>query len=371
MNEGGGQVPALDPHTPVGHVGERSLLRHLRSRIPQGPGVVVGIGDDAACVETSPRTLVTTDCLVEGVHFRRAWTEPSLLGRKALTVNLSDIAAMAGVPRYATVSLCLPADLPLSFVDGFYDGLLERAAETGVDVVGGNLSAAESLIVVEVALLGRAERPLLRSGAQAGDLVAVTGTLGAAAAALHFLDRGVRWRGNGTLEGADSYGPDVRSCLIRCLGAHLDPAPPLAFGQALAEDDLVHAAADVSDGLSGDLLNLCLESGLSAWVDSSAIPVDPAAAQLEREGGENGFSLALHGGEDYEMLMAVPPENLEALQKVALVWDVPLTVIGEFTAGPPRVSVKFGDTLRRLKPQSHDHFVDPLREHRSDPSRGA
>jgi len=371
MDEGGGQPSAIDPHTPVGQVGERSLLQHLRSRIPQGTGVLVGIGDDAACVETTARTLITTDCLVEGVHFRREWTEPALLGRKALTVNLSDIAAMAGLPRYATVSLCLPADLPLSFVDGFYDGLLERAAETGVDVVGGNLSAAESRMVVEVALLGRTERPLLRSGARAGDLVVVTGTLGAAAAALHFLDRGVRWRGNGALEGADSYHQDARSCLVRCLRAQLDPAPPLAFGEALAEHDLVHAAADVSDGLSGDLLNLCQESNLSAWVDSSAIPVDSSAAALEKEGGENGFSLALHGGEDYELLMAVPPENLEALQKVALVWEVPLTAIGEFAAGPPTVAVRFGDTSRRLKPQSHDHFVDPLRERRSDPTRGS
>jgi thiamine-monophosphate kinase len=332
---------------------------------------VVGIGDDAACVETTAHTLVTTDCLVEGVHFRRTWTEPSLLGRKALTVNLSDIAAMAGIPSYATVSLCLPADLPLSFVDGFYDGLLERAAETGVDVVGGNLSASDSLIVVEVALLGRATRPLRRSGARAGDLVVVTGALGAAAAALHFLERGVRWRGNGELEGADSYSEEARSWLLRCLAAQLDPAPPLAFGQALSEQDLVHAALDVSDGLSGDLLNLCLESDVGAWIDSSAVPVDPSAARLENEGGENGFSLALHGGEDYEMLLAVPPENLEALQKLALIWEVPRTVIGEFEAGPPKASVKFGDSLKSLKPQSHDHFVDPLRERRSDPTRSA
>lgn len=371
MSESSRGSDAIGLEATVGRVGERALLRHLRSRIPRGPGVVVGVGDDAAAVETSPLTLVTTDCLVEGIHFRREWGPPRLLGRKALTVNLSDIAAMAGVPRYATVSLCLPADVTLGFIDGIYDGLLERAAETGVDLVGGNLSATSDSLVVEITLLGRADRLLLRSGAVPGDLAVVTGTLGAAAAALHFLAQGARLDGDGSLEAADAWGEPVRACLIHCLRAQLDPIPPLAFASALGEEDLVHAAMDLSDGLSGDLLSLCTESEVSAWVDSSAIPVDPSAARLEKEGGDNGFSLALHGGEDYQMLLAVPPGNFEALRKVAMVWDVPVTVVGEFGPGPPAVSVKFGEALRRLKPQSHDHFVDPLRELRSDPIRGA
>src|SRR5438093_3644951 len=116
---------ALDPEAPIGEIGERALLKHIRSRIPMGSGVVVGVGDDAAAVQTGPLTLVTTDTLVEGVHFRRDWTPPRLLGRKALTVSISDIAAMAGIPRYATVSLCLPPNLPMRFLDELYDGLLE------------------------------------------------------------------------------------------------------------------------------------------------------------------------------------------------------------------------------------------------------
>ena len=127
---------------------------------------MVGVGDDAAAVETGPLTLVTTDCLVEGVHFRREWAPARLIGRKALTVNLSDIAAMAGVPRHAMVSLCLPADLPVAFVDELYDGLLERAAEAGVNVVGGNLSATPGPIVIDITLLGQADRLLRRAGAR-------------------------------------------------------------------------------------------------------------------------------------------------------------------------------------------------------------
>src|SRR5262249_48977582 len=116
----------IDPETPVAELGERELLRYLRARLPAGEGVVIGVGGDAALVETSGQTLVSSDSLVERVHFRREWSPPRLLGRKALSVNLSDIAAMAGIPRHAVVSLCLPPDTPMGFLEGLYDGLLER-----------------------------------------------------------------------------------------------------------------------------------------------------------------------------------------------------------------------------------------------------
>ena len=354
----------------VGRMGERNLLRHLRERIPQGPGVVLGIGDDAAAVATGAVTLVTTDVLVEGVHFKREWAPPRLLGRKALSVNLSDIAAMGGGGQYATISLCLPRDLPVAFVDGLYDGLLERAAEAGVEIVGGNVAAAPAL-VIDVTLLGSAEHIVRRRGAEPGDLVVVTGLLGAAAAGLRFLTRGARLDAEGQTAEDGGVSPFAARELRHCLRAQLDPAPPLSLGRALGEPGLVHAAMDLSDGLSGDLAWLCAESEVSAWIDASAMPVDPAAARLEKEGGDNGFSLALHGGEDYQLLLAVPPSSVDALKGVAAVWDVPLTVVGEFAPGPVGVSVKFGDHLRRLRPGAHDHFADTVREERRDPLRGA
>jgi len=359
-----------DPAATVGQIGERGLLRHLRGRIPHGPGVVLGIGDDAAAVSTGPVTLVTTDVMVEGVHFRREWAPPRLVGRKALSVNLSDIAAMGGAGQYATISLCLPPDLPLAFIDGLYDGLLERAAEVGVEVVGGNI-AASSCLTIDITLMGSSERILRRQGALAGDLVVVTGTLGAAAAGLRFLARGARVDAEEALVEAAGVPSTARAELQHCLVAQLDPAPPLSLGRALGQQDVVHAAMDLSDGLSGDLAWMCEESQVSAWIDSSAVPVEPAAARLEREGGDSGFSLALHGGEDYQLLLAVPPSAWEALKGVAEVWDVPVTAVGEFAAGPPGVSVKFGESLRRLRPRSHDHFGDPVREERRDPLRGA
>lgn len=347
----------MDPEAHLGDVGERSLLRHIRSRIPSGPGVVVGVGDDAAALETGPLTLVTTDSMVEGIHFRREWSPPRLLGRKALTVNLADIGAMAGVPRYATVSLCLPPDLPVAFVDGLYDGLLERAAETGVHIVGGNLSAIDGPIVVDVAVLGQGDRLVRRSGAVPGDLVVVTGTLGAAAAGLSLLKQGARLGSEGEIESTGVWTESSAPALLRCLRAQLDPSPPLALARALAEQEgLVHAGIDLSDGLSGDLGELCNDGDVSAWIDTGTLPVDPQAAGLARASGGNSLELALHGGEDYQLLLAVPPDQLDALRDFTVVWDIPLAVIGEFAPGPIAVSVKTEQGLSPLIPLSHDHF---------------
>jgi thiamine-monophosphate kinase len=344
--------------TPVGALGERELLRRLRARIPQGAaGVVAGVGDDAAALETGPLSLLTTDCLVEGVHFRLDWTPARLLGRKTLSVNLSDIAAMAGVPRHALVSLCLPPDLPVSFVDELYDGLLERAAETGVALVGGNLAATSGPVVVTVTLLGQADRLLRRSGARPGDLVVVSGALGAAAAGLKLLGQGARLSAEGELVATGIWNEASSAAVQHCLRAQLDPAPPLAFARALAEHETVaHAGIDLSDGLSGDLLELCRESEVAAWLDLTALPLDRNAAGLERAQGGDPLALGLHGGEDYQALLAVPPENLEALRGIASVWDLPLTAIGEFVAGPAALHAKTPQGPQPLSPASHQHF---------------
>ena len=336
------------PDTPVGRIGEKALLRHIRSRIGRGPGVVVGIGDDAAAVETGALTLVTTDCLVEGVHFRREWGAAALLGRKALSVNLSDIAAMGGLPRYATVSLCLRPDVTLAFVDELYDGLLERAAETGVQLVGGNLSSTRDAIVVDVAVLGDGDRVLRRSGARPGAVALVTGTLGAAGMGLKLLGEGQR------LGGDERGAADDRA--QRCIRAQLDPAPRLDFAQGVSRAGLAHAAIDLSDGLSGDLLAVCEESGVAAWVDAATVPIDAAAKALEEARGGDPLALALHGGEDYELLLAAPPDAVAPLRELANASGIPLTVIGAFTAGKPAASLRIAGEATPLLPRSHEHF---------------
>jgi len=334
------------PDTPVGRIGEKALLRHIRARIAAGPGVVVGLGDDAAVVETGPVTLVTTDSLVEGIHFRREWGPANLVGRKALAVNLSDIDAMGGVPRYATVSLCLPADAPFGFVEGLYDGLLARAGETGVQLVGGNVSGTADSIVVDVTLLGHGDRLLRRSGARPGDVALVTGTLGAAAMGLRLLGEGKRITTVG----------EAGQALRHCLTAQLDPAPPLGFGDAVARGHLAHAAIDLSDGLSGDLRAVCEESGVAAWVDGDALPIDPAVAILERERSGDPTALAIHGGEDYQLLLAAAPEDVPALRDLAARMNVPLTRVGGFTEGEPAVSLRTASGVVPLAARSHEHF---------------
>jgi thiamine-monophosphate kinase len=154
---------------------------------------------------------------------------------------------------------------------------------------------------------------------------------------------------------------------VRCLKAQLDPAPPLAFGRALSENDLVHAAIDVSDGLSGDLLAICTESGLAAQLDAAQVPVDPHVQSLERARGGDPLALALDGGEDYEILLAVPPARIDALRDLAVVWDIQLTVCGVFSAGAPEVSLRTEQGTTPLLAGGHDHF----RKRRSIPRENA
>jgi thiamine-monophosphate kinase len=337
-------------------VGERELLRVLRGRIPGGPGVLLGVGDDAALVESRPTTLFTTDALVEGVHFTQAACPPHLVGRKALTVNLSDIGAMGGTPRYACVSLVLPGKLTYGYFSGLFDGLLERAAETGVSIVGGNLASTSGPMVVDVSLLGDAEHVLRRSGAEPGDLVIVTGSLGAAAVGLRLLSQGARLTSEGVLDQSGPWTPSSAKAVTRCLRAQLDPSPPLAFARALAEQDIAHASMDISDGLARDLSVLCEESGIAAILDRDMVPVDPLAGGLERARGGDAFSLALHGGEDYELLLAVPPDKWDAVRDVAVIWDLPVTIIGTFVEGPPQVSLHSASGSTPLKTDGFDHF---------------
>lgn len=340
----------------LGEVGEARLLAHLRSRVPSGPGVLVGVGDDAAVVETASSTLVTTDSLVEGIHFTWDACPAHLIGRKALSVNLSDIGAMGGTPRYATVSLCLKGDLPFAFLDGIYDGLLERAAETGVAIVGGNLAATSGPAILDITLLGQGERLLRRSGALPGDLVLVTGSLGAAAEGLRLLGQGARLGPDGVLTQPGPWTMSSETALTRCLRALLDPSPPLAFARALAEQEIAHAAIDISDGLSRDLLTLCEESQVSAMLEAEKVPVDLHVAGLERARGGDAFPLALHGGEDYELLLAVPPDKLDAVKDVAVIWDLKISVVGTFEEGLPAVSLTTGGASAPLQPSGFDHF---------------
>jgi thiamine-monophosphate kinase len=315
-----------------------------------------GAGDDAAIVEASSPLVVTTDSMVEGVHFAREWAPARLLGRKALSINLSDVAAMGGVGRHALVSLCLPPELELDWIDSLYDGLLERAAEAGVALVGGNVSRSRAAVVVDVTLMGGVKHTVLRSGARPGDLVVVTGELGAAAEGLVLLRQGARLTEDGELAATGIWTESSGEAVRACLQAQLDPRPPLALAPSLAERGLAQAGMDLSDGLSSDLAEICLQSGVGARIEASAVPVAPAVLGLERARGGDALAMALHGGEDYQLLLAVAPDDLEALEELARVWSVEVRAIGEFFDGSPQVRLREGESEHPLPSRGYDHF---------------
>jgi len=230
-----------------------------------------------------------------------------------------------------------------------------HAPQTGTALVGGNVSGIDGPLVIDVALLGESSRPLRRAGARPGDAIVVTGRLGLAEAGLALLAAG--WR-LGDDDGVGGYEPaaDDVAALRACLRAQLDPAPPLAFAAALATAPGIHAGMDLSDGLSGDLAALCGESGVSALVRSSRLPLGPA---LERQGGGDPLLHALHGGEDYELLLAVDPAHVGGLEELARVHGVGVVAVGALAEGPPSVWLDAAEGRVPLPPHAHQHFAPP------------
>ncbi len=315
-------------------LGELGLIQRIRAApgVSCAAGVAVGIGDDTAVLEVTPSAvlLATTDLLVEDVHFRRATATAREIGWKALAVNMSDIAAMGGTPRWALVALALPASAEVEEVDEFYAGLREAAAPHGVIVVGGDTSASTAGWVVNVTLLGEHRgTPRLRSMGRSGDAVAVTGTLGGAAAGLAALEAG----------GAEALSRMTTEALEEITRAHRRPNARVAEGRFLADVGAVHALMDCSDGLSTDLGHICRESGLAARIEVDRLPVSPAVHEAARALGRDPVAWATGGGEDYELLLTCDPAAAADLAAgLAAATGTRLTVIGELASGAPGIA---------------------------------
>ena len=308
---------------------EKSLVERIRrAAATRGQRASQGIGDDCAVLPL-PRgheALVTTDFSLEDVHFRREWHPPDSVGHRCLARGLSDIAAMGGIPRAAFLSLALPNELPQSWVDKFIAGLLKLAAQFSVPLAGGDTAQSPSGILADIVVLGSvpAGKAILRSGARPGDFLYVTGTLGSAAAALNQLRDG------------ESLRPRLHP-------KHFYPQPRVAVGQFLREKKLASAMIDISDGLSTDLGHVCEESGTGAVVYAEALPV---------AGGKVGLTLALHGGDEYELLFTAGPERRIPKQ----IAGMPVTRIGEILSGKyMRLATADGKT-QPLKPAGWEHF---------------
>lgn len=278
-------------------VGEWGLLEIVRKTFAgAGRGVVLGIGDDAAVLRQGKKKnlLAATDVLVEGIHFDLSYTPPFHLGRKAVAVNLSDIAAMGGTPRHALLSLALPGRLSRDFYTRFLHGVKSISSEYGVSLVGGDTSSSRGGIFVSLTVLGEAGPVVTRAGAEDGDRICVTGTLGDSALGLNILKK-TRGLSLAALTRTERY------CALR----HLDPRPRLAEGRALCAGRLASAMIDVSDGLMSDLEHIAQESRIGARLWAEKIPLSREFSRLAPSCGLDPLAVAASGGEDYELLFTV------------------------------------------------------------------
>jgi thiamine-monophosphate kinase len=284
--------PRVDPG--LSELGEFGLIARLTGDLEVGPGVEVGVGDDAAILATTPghKLVVTTDVIVEGLDFTAELSEPEDWGWKAVAVNLSDLAAMAAEARWAVLALTVPEQTPVDRLDRVYAGIAEACRTYGVSLVGGDVSAGPVLSLA-VTAVGEVERPVLRSGARPGDRLAVTGPLGAAAAGLALL------------RSEDPAAPELLRRFPTLAAAHRRPQPALAMGVALARAGAT-AMIDVSDGLAGDARHLAESSGVGVEIHDATVPLAPGVVETAALLGLDPLALALGGGEDFVLAAALP-----------------------------------------------------------------
>ncbi|HEX5216765.1 MAG TPA: thiamine-phosphate kinase [Vicinamibacterales bacterium] len=325
----------------VAELGEHALIARLRSRITNLPDYVeLGIGDDAAAI-APPRSeldIVTTDALVEGVHFRRDWTAADAIGHKALAVNLSDLAAMGATPRAALLSLALPETLLVAEFDALLDGFLALATATATPLVGGNITRSPGPLMIDVTAIGSAPRRKLlrRSGGAAGDELYVTGALGGAAAGLLIRQTG------------DQDGDP------ECLRRYERPTPQLRAGRLVARSRTARAAIDLSDGLADGARQLAAAAGLGVEIDAEAVPILPAAAAIAASAGRDALELALAGGEDYELLFVVGRRQRRGFLATVGRASVAATLVGRLVDDPGAILLHSG--MRKPLPDGFSHF---------------
>jgi thiamine-monophosphate kinase len=304
----------------------------------------MGIGDDCAVLRLKPgyEICVTTDFLLEGVHFRRDWHSPESAGHRCLARGLSDLASMGAEPLAVFLSLALPARTPQAWVDGFLEGLLALADRHGVRLAGGDTARSPGGIAADIVAVGQVPRgtALLRTGARPGDRIYMTGALGGAAAELLLLAR----------------NPEKYRRMKKAVPEHphLFPEPRLAVGRRLR--GMATAMIDVSDGLSTDLAHLCEASGVAAEIDAAALPVHPLAMLAEQaELTPSALDLALHGGEDYELVFTAAPKA-KVPRKIAGVPVRRIGVVREHGHAPRIALLSSRGFSEAIEPKGWQHF---------------
>ncbi|MEO7672953.1 MAG: thiamine-phosphate kinase [Pyrinomonadaceae bacterium] len=299
------------------------------------------VGDDCAVLPKDDKTdlVVTTDMLVEDIDFRLDWTLPEFLGHKALAVSLSDIAAMGATPKWSVLSMGVPESIwNSSFLDDFYSGWHKLADRFSIELVGGDISRTPNKIVIDSMVGGEVAKgeAVLRSGAQIGDVILVTGTLGGAAGGLQLLRSG-------------SANIVAGGTSLELIDRQLRPSPPVSWGEGILVREGVSAMIDISDGLSSDLAHICVASGVGARIYEEKIPIDPNLFVLDKS-HNHYLELALHGGEDFELLFTVDEKKLSAFNSPVF------TIIGEVTATIGIIELIRDGKTEILQPKGYRHF---------------
>lgn len=306
---------------------EQELIARI-VRKPKNKNVLVGIGDDTAVLrwKKNLHMLVSTDAMVEGNHFTRAWFTPKQIGMKAIESNVSDIAAMGGTPKHILVSLALPKDAPLSFVDGLYAGMHSACDKYKLDIIGGNITGAGE-ISITITILGeaRANELRLRSSARVGDYIVVSGPLGRGAAGLNLFRKGIK-------------GHDIAK------RSYLTPKAQLSKSRRIAK--CAHAMEDVSDGLASEVRNICLASSCGAVIYANKVPLSTSTINAAHACGNRALDYALFGGEDFELVCTVPKKNLRRVGGI---------VVGRITAGR-KIMLERNGKKTELTRFGYDHF---------------
>jgi thiamine-monophosphate kinase len=346
----------------INQIGEFELIERLaRSLNKPGKNVIVGIGDDAAVIEvgTPEYLLFTTDMLVENIHFSRSYATGYQIGWRSMAANISDIAAMGGLPGVAAVSLGVAGDAEVEWVEDLYKGMQELAAKYGVDIIGGD-TVSSPQIIINIALTGRVSisNLSLRSHAQLCDLILTTGDFGGSAAGLEILKQKSEVRGQKSDEKtADCQLPTADYDYL--VSRHLTPDPRISASQIIASHPLCHALTDSSDGLASDLRNIGMASAVGAKVYADKIPIHAATRKVAELANKNPLEFALQGGEDYELVFTMPPDAaFDVKAEVEEKLHQPISIIGEIVPKEQGVTILHPDgSTETLTKFGYNHFI--------------
>jgi thiamine-monophosphate kinase len=335
----------------LSQVGEREVIKHIRRRFAQeGQHLLTGIGDDTAVLKASALgqtgakdLLLTTDVLVEGVDFDLRYSSFHQVGFKAMAANLSDIAAMGGMPRFYLVTLGLSGDITLDQLNQLYEGMADMANDYKVSLIGGDTSATQDGIFVGITVLGEVEegRALVRSGARVGDHIFVTGTLGDAAAGLELAKTGAL----------------LAHAFLPLLQRQFYPTPRVEEGRLISTSGIASAMIDLSDGLASDLRHICEESKVGAVVEADTLPLSNALLEYARRARKDPLRYALTGGEDFELLFTVSEREKSYLLGLTRKKRLKLTKIGRIL--PKAFGIKLKDARGRVvsfPERGYEHF---------------